>query len=267
MTSNAFIRRELDAIARQNDQAMRLQSEALTRMVETGDLDAEQTDQFVTGGLGRRGFLRLGGMVVAASAVFAACGSSKTGSPKTPTGPGASTSVTAVSASTDVTILRTASSLEALAVLTYQKAIATGLLSAPVTMAAKNFMDQHQQHAMAFQAATTKAGGTPFSDPNPVVNTQVILPALAKVKTQSDIVHLAYTLESAASQTYQNAIGAFSSGPNASSYNMATASILGVESRHLALLGIVLGEATMYPPYPENGFQTDNNAVLVGTGV
>lgn len=262
--SNDFIRRELDEIARHNDRAMALQSEALTRMVETDELNDDEKDELITGGLGRRQLLRFGGIAVATSAVFAACG----GSSKTTT---ASTSTTATSsptatgsANTDITALRTASSLEALAVQTYQKAIGTGLLTtATVATTAKNFMEQHTQHATAFESATTKAGGQAYTDANPVVSAQVITPALAKVKTENDLVALAYMLESVASQTYQSAIGLMSKP----AYNSALASVLGVESRHQALLGLVLNNMTTYPPYPASGFQTENNAVKVGTGV
>ncbi|MDQ6796718.1 MAG: ferritin-like domain-containing protein [Actinomycetota bacterium] len=262
--SNDFIRQELDEIAHHNDVAMALQSEALTRMVETDELDADQRDELITGGLGRRRFLRFGGVAVATSAVFAACGtSSRTRTASTSTTSTSSTTV-AGSASTDITALRTASSLEVLAVQTYQKAIGTGLLTTPtVAAAAKDFMGQHQQHAAAFESATTKAGGQAFTQPNSVVSAQVITPALAKVKTENDLVALAYTLESAASQTYQSAIGIMSKP----AYNSALASVLGVESRHQALLGLVLNNTTQYPPYPVNGFQTENDAVKIGTGV
>ncbi len=261
--SNDHMRRELGDIARHNDEAMRLQSEALTRMAESGELNEDESDELITGGLRRRQFLKFGGMAVATSAVFAACATrSKTSS--TPTSTTTAPTAPAGSASTDINALRTASSLEALAVQTYQKAIGSGLLATPIVVAvAKNFMEQHQQHAVAFESATTKAGGQAFTQPNPVVSAQVITPALAKIKTENDVVVLAYMLESAASQTYQSAIGLMSKA----TYNSALASVLGVESRHQALLGLILGDTTMYPPYPANGFQTETDAVKVGTGV
>ncbi|MDQ6840534.1 MAG: ferritin-like domain-containing protein, partial [Actinomycetota bacterium] len=238
--SNEFIRREVDEIARDHDVAMRLQSEALTRMVETDELSADERDDLVTGGLGRRRLLTFGAMAVATSTVFAACGhSSRTATPTTsatsPTTAAAGSSTDSVAA--DITALRTASSLEVLAVQTYQKAMATGLVTtAVVASAAKSFMEQHQQHAAAFEAATTKAGGQPYDQPNPVVNQQMVAPKLAALKTESDVVNLAYLLESAAAQTYQSAIGVVSKP----AYNSALASVLGVESRHQALLGLVL---------------------------
>jgi hypothetical protein len=261
--SNDFIRRELKEIARHHDVAMRIQSQALTRMVETDELSGDDKDELITGGLGRRRFLELGGVAVATSAIFAACGArSKTTSVTTSTTSAPSTSVG--TAATDITALRTASSLEALAVDTYQKALGTGLMTTATTVAAaRSFLEQHRQHASAFEAATTRAGGQPYSRPNPVVSAQAIAPALAKVKTENDLVTLAYMLESAASQTYQSAIGQMSKA----TYNSALASVLGVESRHQALLGLVLANTTTYPSYPANGFQTEDNAVKIGVGV
>jgi rubrerythrin len=260
---NDFLRRALDDIARHNDVAMRLQAEALTRMAETDELDGKQKDELITGGLGRRRFLTFGGIAVATSAVFAACGtSSKTTSASTSTTAPPTTATG--SPVTDIAALRTASSLEILAVQTYQRAIASNIITtATVGAVAKNFMEQHQQHADAFESATTKAGGQPFTQANPVVSAQVIDPALATVKTENDVVALAYNLESVASQTYQNAIGLMSKA----TYNSALASVLGVESRHQALLGLVLNNTTMYPSYPANGFQTESGAVKIGTGV
>lgn len=263
------VRRRLDDIARRHDAAMRHQHEALTRMVEAGDLEPDQTDELVTGGLARRRFLTFGGLTVASAAVFAACGSSSKAAPP----PASSTSTTTGDTSTgsvqdDITILRTASSLEHLAVGTYQSAIGTNLVTDPsIKLAAQTFQEQHAQHASAFEAATTQAGGAPFTAPNPVVQDQVITPALARLKTQVDVVALAYLIEQSASQTYQSAIGTFSK----SAYNKTVASVLGVEARHVALLGLILQNlqqpASTYPAYPQNGFDTDQQAVKPGTGV
>jgi rubrerythrin len=265
------VRRHLDEIARRNDAAMARQREALTRMVETGELDADQTDELVTGGLQRRRLLTLGGLAVATSAVVAACGSSSKQAAPTTTVPTTSTTVASTStgsAQDDVTTLRTASSLEHLAVETYQSALGTGLVTDPsVKAAAQTFAEQHGQHASAFEAATTQAGGTPFTTANPVVKAQLVDPAVAKLKTQTDVVVLAYQLESAASQTYQANVGTFSKV----TYNKTVASVLGVESRHVALIGILLQQmqqpAATYPAYPTNGFATAPQAVKPGTGV
>lgn len=264
MGSSRHVQRQLDGIARHHDVAMSHQAEALTRMIESDDLDGTQADELVLGGLGRRPFLRFGAVAVATSAVLAACGgSSKSSSTTTPTHRAPSTT-TAGKTSSDITVLRTASSIEALAVATYHKTLSTGLVTnRAVAAAARNFMEQHSQHAQLFESATSRAGGTPFTQPNPVVKAQLVDPAVANIKSENDIVALAYMLESAASQTYQSAIGSFQNR----AYNAAAASVLGVESRHVALLGSLLASPIQYPLYPVNGFQGETAAVKPGTGV
>jgi rubrerythrin len=269
--SRDHLRRTLGSIGRQHDQAMKLHTDALHRAVEEGDLDDNEKDELILGGLNRRRFLTIGGVSIASAAIFAACGnSSKTQStPTTTTAPASSPTTVASGGSTagdtsDVTILRTASSLEVLAVDTYQTAIKSGLVTSPaVAAAAKDFMNQHAEHAAAFEAATKKAGGTPFTQPNPVVNAKVIQPAIKVAKTQTDVVALAYALETAAAATYTSTIGAFKNP----AYNSAAAEVAGVESRHITVLASVLADPTKYPAYPTSGFFSTADAVKVGTGV
>jgi rubrerythrin len=263
------LRRELGELGQDHDKAMKDYTQALDRMVNEDDLTIDEKDEFVLGGLNRRRFLTIGGVSIASAAIFAACGSSsKTASTPTSTVAPATTvapttTTTAKGTASDLTILRTASSLEVLAVDTYATAIKSGLVtSAAVAAAAKDFMAQHADHAAAFEAATKAAGGTPFTKPNPVVQSSVIAPALAKVKTQADVVALAYTLENAAAQTYVSTVGAFDN----TAYNSVAASIAGVESRHMTILASVL-MSTTYPEYVASGFFTITGAVKPGTGV
>jgi len=257
------VRRELGEIGRSHDEAMTLHAAAVDRILDDNDASTAERAEFLTGGLNRRRFLRFGGLAVATSAVFAACGSTSGSTSSPTTAAPTTTGGTGSGNATDIVILRTATSLEALAVQTYQTAISSGLVTdSTVAAVAKDFMGQHQQHLQQFAAATTQAGGQAFTQPNPVVYSQVIQPALAKVKTQTDVLALAYTLESAAAQTYQSTVGVLSKP----AYNTAVMSVGGVESRHVALLGLVLN-SSQYPPYPAQGFQTDTGAVKAGTGV
>jgi hypothetical protein len=273
---NDHVRRELGELGREHDRAMKGYTEALDRMVNENDLTTDQKDEFVLGGLNRRRFLTIGGVSIASAAIFAACGSSSrtTTTPSTTTSVPAPATTTAPSPSTtsggttattsDLTILRTASSLEVLAVDVYGTAIKSGLVKTPaVAAAAKDFMEQHQEHAAAFEAATKAAGGTPFTKPNPVLMTSVIAPALKKLKTQDDVVALAYALENVAAQTYVSTVGAFDN----TAYNSVAASIAGVESRHMTVLASVLMSTTKYPEYVPGGFFTTTSAVKPGTGV
>ncbi len=280
--SNDHVRRELGELGRQHDRAMTQYNEALDRMVNERDLDDNQKDEFVLGGLNRRKFLTFGGVSVASAAIFAACGSSSktTATPTTSNAPGttAGSSATTMAPSgggstsgtkSDITILRTASSLEFLAVAVYATAIKSGLVKTPaVVAAAKDFKMQHEEHGQAFVAATKKAGGTAFTKPNPVIDKTVIAPALPKLKNETDVLQLAWTLENAAAQTYVSTVGAFDNH----AYNSVAASIAGVESRHMTVIGGVLAllkdpSAMKYPSYVPSGFFVTTAAVKPGTGV
>jgi hypothetical protein len=162
----------------------------------------------------------------------------------------------------DLTILRTAASVEALAVMVYETAIKSGLVrTAAITAMAKLFQSQHVQHGELFNRSAQSAGGTAFTDPNPVLLAQVVQPRLAALKTEMDVVNLAYDLEHLASATYQNDVGLFHNPK----YNVTVASVGGAEARHVALLAVIGGKSATGTP--DNGFQADADAVKPGTGV
>jgi hypothetical protein len=168
---------------------------------------------------------------------------------------------------TDVLILKTASSLERLAIAVYQKAIdnASALgIGSGVAAAAMLFQSQHTDHANVFEKATKDAGATPFTQPNPAVRAQ-IQPTIDALKTETDVVNLAYMLEVAAAETYQSTVGVFKNA----AYNPVAISVGGVEARHVAVLGHVLD-----PTFDKSfigglavGFQKTDQAVKAGTGV
>ena len=109
----------------------------------------------------------------------------------------------------DVTILRTASSIEELAVAAYQTAIDSGLVkTAAIGDAAKAFQAQHKEHSALFQSLTTKAGGQAFTMANPAI-LAAIQPQIAALKDEMGVVALALELEMVAAQTYQANVGNF----------------------------------------------------------
>ena len=233
------IHRELGDIARHHDQAMRL--------------------------LDRRRLLTAGGMTIAATTAMAACGETRSKAKSAKETPGGASSAAGAhgSADSDVSILRTASSVEVLLVQTYRQVITMGLISDSATAAAaESFMEQHDQHSQAFQQDTSEAGGTPYDKPNAVFNAQVVAPAVALLHTEHDALMLAYTLETVASQTCQSTVGRFYD----TTYNTTVASVLGVESRHQTLIGLLLNAPTM-PAFPAGGFQAITNAVRFGVGI
>jgi len=276
--SNDHMRRELGEIGAEHDRVMKLQNETLDRVVNERDLTPDEQDRLFLGGLNRRKFLTIGGVTIASAAIFAACGSStKTSTPKSSTTTPSSSSTSTSSSSkmgttSDLTILRTASSLEVLAVDTYNAALKSGLVtSKAVAAAATDFRNQHMEHAAAFEAATKAAGGVPYTKPNSAVDAAVIAPLFKKAKNQTDVVEIAYLLETAAAETYASTIGAFDN----LKYNVTAASVAGIESRHVTVLGTVLASvspsySTKYPAYAPSGFLADKGsgslAVKPGTG-
>jgi hypothetical protein len=266
------IRRE----ARDSDVAHRSSmhpfANALTRFFDNESRSADDTSAAVLGGLSRRSLFRIGGVTLAGGALLAACGSdsaSGTTAPASNTGtmapgttmmPGTTmapgTTMTAMSA--DVIILRTASSIEELAVAAYQLAIDSGLVTtAAVGDAAKLFQSHHMEHSQLFQAATKQAGGTPFTMANPAV-LAAIQPMIDALKDESGVLMLALDLENAAAQTYQSNVGTVTD----LTLNKALMSVGGVEARHAAVLAGVLA----MDPVPRS-FGGAEKAIAAGTGV
>jgi hypothetical protein len=258
--SNDFVRREAKESQVEHNASMKTMKDLVGRLFGDADESGIAKADFATGGLNRRKFMQIGGLTVATAAIFAACGSDDTGTAgeavdeaddeDSPMGGDA--------AKSDITILRTASSLEVLAVDVYQKAIDSGLVkTAAIGDAAKLFQAQHKEHAALFQGATKKLGGTEMKEANPVVM-QSLQGPLAALKDENGVVELALMLEQAAAATYQSTIGAFKDV----SLNQAAMSVGGVEARHVAVLSSVLQK-----PAAPKAFQTTDGAVAAGTGV
>jgi len=137
----------------------------------------------------------------------------------------------------DIQILQTASSLEKLAVATYGAALTLPFIksgNAVVIKFAETTMKQHDEHKMAFQAQTTKLGGTPQDTPNPKY-TPIVEAAKPTLKTPLDVVKLAATLETVARDTYLADLAMYTDAT--SRFLMAT--VMGVETQHLATLRAV----------------------------
>jgi rubrerythrin len=249
------LRRELRAVDADHRGSLRSAEHALDRLFDDATVPAAAKADVVLGGLHRRRFLQVGGLGVAAAAVLAACGDDDK-----KTSAAATTTTAAGSAPSpgDITILRTASSLEHVAIDAYTAAGKSGLLTTPsVAAAAKLFLTQHQEHAKLFEALTKKLGGTPFTVANPAVAAQ-IAPQVAALKSEHDVVALALQLEKAAAATYQASVGTFGDV----TFNEAIMSIGGVEARHAAILAAVLGQ-----PASPSAFSSTAGAVPPGTGL
>ena len=137
----------------------------------------------------------------------------------------------------DVQILQTASSLEILAVATYGAALTLPFIkdgNAVVVKFAQTTMGQHDAHRQAFQAQTTALGGKVQDKPNPKY-APVVEAAKPTLKAPGDVVKLAATLEQVATETYLSDLNQFSDAKS----KEVMASVMGVESQHLATLRAV----------------------------
>ncbi len=136
----------------------------------------------------------------------------------------------------DVMALQTAASLENLAVATYKTALTLPFIGGAdangvVKAFAMKTMEQHTEHAQAFNAAVAKLGGKAQTG----VNTKyeaVVNQAVPTIKGAGDVVALALALEDVATQTYVKNVGQVSTGE----LRQLFASVAGVESQHKAIL-------------------------------
>jgi hypothetical protein len=149
------------------------------------------------------------------------------------------------SSGTDVQVLQTASSIEVLAIATYKTALTLpyigGSSANPVIKAfATTTMGQHSDHLAAFQAATATLGGSKQTKPDPtfvpvVDNAVKAITSATPAKGALLVVGLAQELENIAAETYVNNMSLLTDA-NA---KKVTASIMGVEAQHVAILNAV----------------------------
>ncbi len=183
----------------------------------------------------RRTFL-MGSGVALGGLALAACSTdsgTKTGADASPSPKGGK----------DNAALATNASLENLAVFAYDSALKAapsgkfGKVPAAVAGFAMHAMNQHAEHAQAFNAALTNAGGQAYTKPNPALAATVTT-EFGKLKDVAGLAKLALLLENTAGQTYTKQMGTLTS-PEALA---AVATIAPVEQQHAAILSFVLGK-------------------------
>ncbi len=138
---------------------------------------------------------------------------------------------------TDIQILQTASSLEVLAVATYGAALTLPFIkdgNAVVVKFAQTTMSQHDEHRQAFQAQTRALGGKKQTKANPKY-APVVESAKPQLASPLDVVSLAATLEQVATETYLSDLSLIKNTRS----KALMASVMGVESQHLAVLRAV----------------------------
>jgi len=259
------VRRQLRAANAEHQASMGPWQEALKRIFGGDDEVPGAAKAQLLGVPTRRGFLKIGGATVFGAAVLAACGSDAAPD-VAESGAGAATTTTADPAVTefDTNLLRTATSLEILAVNTYQTGIDSGLIgNADVLDAFTLFRDQHDDHRGALQQATEDyAGtGTAYEDTNRFLQDTVITPALDALTDEESLLNLALRLETLAAESYVWAAGELST----TRLRQAIMGIGGTEGRHQAVLRHFLDD----DPAPE-AFEPEDDHITedayVGTG-
>lgn len=191
----------------------------------------------------RRFVLGTGGLVLG-TAFLAACGSDDDTADSPATTPAAGTDPGTGGGGADASALRVNASLENLAVFAYGAALDAApkgkfgkTVPAAVAEFASHAMKQHQDHADAFNAALTGAGGTAYTEPNPTLAGPVTT-MFGEVDSVPKLAMLALTLENTAAATYFKQMGELTS-PEALA---AVATIGPVERQHAAILSFVLGD-------------------------
>ena len=135
----------------------------------------------------------------------------------------------------DIKLLNTAIPVERAAIKAYADAAALNVLSPSVLAVLRGFMADHTAHLDALVAAVTQGGATPAPE-----SATLQTPPL---KTEIDILDYAYTVERLAANTYLGTIAQFKNRDLATT----AASILGVETTHVALLAEALRKNPAYP--------------------
>ena len=229
--------RQLDEMHR--DEAMPKMKAAVSEWIESFRDSGEGRARKASS---RRTFLLGTAGVGASGLVLAACGSSsKKASTATTVAGSASGGSGALTG--DLAVAATAASLENLGVYAYKAGIAAatagklGTVPPAVVTFAKTAMQQHTDHAQAWNSALTGAGKAAVTATDPAL-TPTVNTAFGKVTNASELAQLALLVENIAAQTYQAAIPALAAK---SSIGVA-ATIQPVEMQHAAILYYVLGE-------------------------
>jgi bacterioferritin (cytochrome b1) len=135
----------------------------------------------------------------------------------------------------DLTLLQSAISYELAAIKMYADAVSANLLTPVVANVTNQFSADHAAHRDALIAQVQQGGGTPSTTPAPL--------QAPDMKTEADFLGFALAGERQIATVYLAAIPQFKNRDLAK----LTASILGVDATHIALLTEALKQS---PPYP-----------------
>jgi len=248
------VRRQLRAADREQRSSMAGFRDALHRVFASGDVPAAAKAELL-GVPGRRQFLKVGGATMLGAAVLSACGSNSepiagdTGDPTTTTASSVVPTTQApdpdAAATLDKVLLRTAASLENLAVTIYGVALGSSSVAElpaeidfdpAVADAARLFQSHHRAHAQALNGALEELGEQAYTDPNKYIFDNAVNPQLSGLTDEPAVVRFALDVENVAAGTYAFAAGKLSTP----ALRQTLMSIGGVESRHATALAMVL---------------------------
>lgn len=202
----------------------------------------------------RRSLLRAGGLSVVGAAFLTACQFGPGGGEEE--GVVATTTTTEPSES-DITILRTATTLETLAIEAYERATESGILvTAELVEAAELLLEHHREHQSLFAGETSKLGGEVATDANTTLRTR-LEGRIDAMANEDDALRVGLDIERALAATHHVSTTAVS----AATLRAPIMSVGGAEARHVTLLAGFLGE----PLYPADGLHSTDGAVPPGT--
>jgi len=138
----------------------------------------------------------------------------------------------------DVGILNVALGLEYQAIYAYTVGAGTGLLSADVKNVAVMFMGQHEEHAALEASTIKKLGGTPVARKD-----KYELGDLSGIKAEADVLNFALGLEQQAAVTYLKVAKDFMN----KDLIPVVSGIGANEAQHVALLRFVLKKSPLLP--------------------
>lgn len=237
------LERRLRDLDREHRAAMPKWRDALLRLlVDDRETPTGAKADLLLGGFNRRRFMKLSGGALVAGAVLAGCGDDDDSGGATDSTQGEDGEAN----KTDIAVTRTAASIEIFVVSVYDTAIQNAealKIGDGVTAAATLIRSQHDEHAQAFNAAAVQLGGEEYTEANPKAK-QDFAAVLAGLKTEQDVLKLAYALEVIAAQTYQGVGATMLSTPT---LRQTAMSVGAVEARHAAVLGMFLQPAVNEP--------------------
>lgn len=136
----------------------------------------------------------------------------------------------------DVKIANVALNLEHQAIAAYGVGASTGLLEGTALAAAKLFMSHHEAHRDALIGVIKKFGGTPVEPKKDPKEYEAIAKAVPNIKSATDVLEFALTLEEQAAGAYIGVLTSFSE----KDLIPVLAGIGAAEAQHAALLRFVL---------------------------